>query len=211
METTNVIYMYTNKINGHKYIGQTIDFVQRHKQHIHGHHQDISPIDSAFIKYGEDAFDVQILEAVPHLKGQFLTNYLNALEIFYIEKYNTFKDTNHYNLTKGGDGGLGRKHSKESIQKIRKWQQNKTYELSTLHKLSKSNGNSTGFFRVSKMKDPTLRQGFRWVYKYRENSLRKRISRINFYDLKEAVISQGLNWEVIDENLANKTLKEVGM
>lgn len=33
----NCIYMYINKVNGKRYVGQAKDFVQRHKGHIRKH------------------------------------------------------------------------------------------------------------------------------------------------------------------------------
>ena len=54
------IYMYTNKINGMKYIGQTIcKLSKRHNEHIK---RDNSYIDMALRKYGEDNFTLEILE-----------------------------------------------------------------------------------------------------------------------------------------------------
>ena len=53
------IYMYTNKINGMKYVGQTIcKLSKRHNEHIK---RDNSYIDMALRKYGEDTFTLEIL------------------------------------------------------------------------------------------------------------------------------------------------------
>lgn len=89
------IYMYTNKINGMKYIGQTIcKLKKRHWEHLN---RDNSYIDRALRKYGEENFDLSILEDnINDIEK------LNELEIFYINKYDTFN--NGYNLTKGGCG-----------------------------------------------------------------------------------------------------------
>lgn len=89
-----IIYKITNKVNGKSYIGQTrytLEF--RWKQH--QHKRDNTYFHNAIRKYGVDKFDIKILEEC---------NYedLNSREIFYIAKYNTFKEG--YNLTIGGDG-----------------------------------------------------------------------------------------------------------
>lgn len=89
-----IIYKITNKVNGKSYIGQTrytLEF--RWRQHIHK--KDNTYFHNAIRKYGEDNFIKEILEECD-------VNYLNSREIFYIAKYNTFKEG--YNLTIGGDG-----------------------------------------------------------------------------------------------------------
>lgn len=88
------IYKITNKVNGKSYIGQTRYTVEfRWRQHIHK--KDNVYFHNAIHKYGIENFTVETLEEC---------NYedLNSREIFYIAKYNTFKDG--YNLTLGGDG-----------------------------------------------------------------------------------------------------------
>lgn len=89
-----IIYKVTNKVNGKSYIGQTrytLEF--RWRQHIHK--KDNSYFHNAIRKYGQENFILEILEECP-------VSILNEREIFYIAKYNTFKEG--YNLTIGGDG-----------------------------------------------------------------------------------------------------------
>lgn len=89
------IYMYTNKINGMKYIGQTIcRLSKRHNEHLK---RDNSYIDRALRKYGEDNFKLEIIEDNIEDRQQ-----LNEREIYWINFYNTFN--NGYNLTSGGSG-----------------------------------------------------------------------------------------------------------
>lgn len=88
------IYKITNKVNGKVYIGQTrytIEF--RWRQHLHK--KDHTYFHNAIRKYGTENFIVEILEEC---------NYedLNSREIYYISKFNSFK--NGYNSTIGGDG-----------------------------------------------------------------------------------------------------------
>lgn len=88
------IYKITNKVNGKSYIGQTrytIEF--RWRQHLHK--KDNTYFHNAIRKYGADNFIVEKLEEC-NIED------LNEREIYYIAKYNTFKDG--YNLTIGGDG-----------------------------------------------------------------------------------------------------------
>ena len=88
------IYKITNKVNGKSYIGQTRYTVEfRWRQHIHK--KDNVYFHNAIRKYGIDNFIVETLEECDYKD-------LNSREIFYIAKYNTFKEG--YNLTIGGDG-----------------------------------------------------------------------------------------------------------
>lgn len=90
------IYMYTNKINGKQYIGQTKrGLVVRHWQHMSQHD---SYIDRDIEKYGIENFDLEVLE-----DGIFDPSVLNEKEKYYIAKYDTFN--NGYNMTRGGDNG----------------------------------------------------------------------------------------------------------
>ena len=89
-----IIYKITNKVNNKSYIGQTrytIEF--RWKQH--QHKKDNTYFHNAIHKYGVENFSIEILEEC-NIED------LNQKEIFYIAKYDTFK--NGYNLTIGGDG-----------------------------------------------------------------------------------------------------------
>lgn len=53
------IYLYTNKINGKQYIGQTIQPIQvRHYNHLHQNNY----FDRALKKYGRSNFTLEILE-----------------------------------------------------------------------------------------------------------------------------------------------------
>ena len=67
-ESKNVIYCYTNKINGKRYVGQTVQKLKnRHCQHISAtkfkssHHDNFSPIHRAMRKYGIENFKLEIL------------------------------------------------------------------------------------------------------------------------------------------------------
>ena len=56
-----VIYLYINKINGKKYVGQAVDFKRRHYTHIHGKRG--LYIDNAIHKYGIENIKIVFLEA----------------------------------------------------------------------------------------------------------------------------------------------------
>lgn len=91
---TGCIYMYTNKLNNKKYIGQTIcKLNKRHHEHLY---RDDSYIDRALRKYGEENFILEVIE------DNIPKKMLNDKERYYIEKYDTYN--NGYNLTLGGGG-----------------------------------------------------------------------------------------------------------
>ena len=80
-----IIYSYTNRNTGKKYIGQTIHPEQRKRNHLH--EATVKGSDYYFHrsirKHGWDAFDYEVLEEGIEQKD------LNDRESFYIEKYNT--------------------------------------------------------------------------------------------------------------------------
>lgn len=135
-----VIYKYKNNINGKIYIGQTCNFTKRKKQHLRSsvNIYDDYLIHKAIRKYGIENFSIDILEYCQSKEE------LNEREMFYIELYKSFAKESGYNLTKGGAGMLGKRHSKEFIEKMRQKmignQNTKGRKLSDEHraKLSKA-------------------------------------------------------------------------
>lgn len=96
------IYKITNKINNHSYIGLSVDIEKRIADHFSKaiHPQKQEDVDKvlykAIRKYGVDNFHWEILELCKEEE-------LKDREIFYIAKYNTYRDRGHYNSTPGGD------------------------------------------------------------------------------------------------------------
>lgn len=95
-----IIYQAKNKINGKKYIGQTIrSFVQRKYEHIAASKNGCKNyFHSAIRKYGKENFEWTILEENVLNKKR-----LDEIEIFYIGYFDTLAP-NGYNLTIGGSG-----------------------------------------------------------------------------------------------------------
>lgn len=139
-ESKNVIYCYTNKINGKKYVGQTTNSLRvRNRQHIRestneGHgfkyhfHHDIR-------KYGIENFSLEIL----HIADKYS---LDLLEIYYIEKWNLLDRKYGYNTSSGGSNGntyAGK--TDEEMNVIRKkmsesqgWQKGENHPLYGTHR-----------------------------------------------------------------------------
>ena len=114
------------------------------------------------------------------------------------EIWNLVPMTNSEHLkihSRNEDNGMyGRKHRKN-----------------TLKLMSISQNNSTGFFRVNKI-TRNVKQGFVWAYMYYKKGEKHQtfISSVNLMKVKEKVIAKGLDWFVIDEDIAKSVCKEYG-
>lgn len=108
---TGIIYIIKNNLNNKVYIGQTITNIKtRFNQHcknstLKSRHYKIC---NAIKKYGKENFYIEVLES--NIK----IDKLDEREIYYIEKYNSFKKG--YNSTKGGDGRtINKEYDEEKI------------------------------------------------------------------------------------------------
>lgn len=112
------IYLIQNNINGKPYVGQAIKLRKRLLQHIN-HKEEDYPLYRAFHKYGIENFTFSILEELEVGDRNYndIKKDLDRLEIFYIDKFDSYR--NGYNQTLGGDGGvLGYKMTEEQRKKI---------------------------------------------------------------------------------------------
>ena len=215
------IYCYIDKKDNQiVYVGKdsNIDKNKRHRKHFSPSKYDVQPI-NRILQNNPDRYIYQILWEIDDCTD----NHLNQMEIFYIKKYDP-----QFNFTEGGDGISGFKHSEESRKKISEslkgkkpyemteeikkkisesLKGKKPYEMTeeTKKKMSKSR-NTTGFYKVSKEKRNTCKQGFIWVYTDQSKSTRKRLRSTNLLKLQEKVEAQGLPWEIVDEEKAKKSL-----
>ena len=101
-----LVYCYTNKYNGKKYVGITSRSIEEREQsHIYESKNKTNkcynaPFKRAIRKYGIDSFDREILNVVDTLEDAC------ELEKYYIEKYKSYykyKNSNGYNATIGGE------------------------------------------------------------------------------------------------------------
>lgn len=100
------IYKYTNKSNGHSYIGQTKNLQKR----FNGHKSESFnpkassywlPFHCAIRKYGMENFTYEVLEEIADGESQ---SFINEREKYFISYYKTLISENGYNITIGGDG-----------------------------------------------------------------------------------------------------------
>lgn len=141
------IYKWTHKETGKSYIGQSIqDPNRRRLEHIaHSRHSDKTyHFHNAIRKYGEDAFDWEVIAYATSIKQ------LNELEEFYINKYDSIK--NGYNLREGGSNKV---HSDESKKRMSEAQK-------AAHKRRKELGKDT-FVKTKKT------SGWKWSNEQKEN------------------------------------------
>ena len=106
MERLGIIYMLLNRKNAKAYIGKTIDFINRIRDHKRAKHD--FPIHCAIRKHKWESFEViKLFEEVSQ-------DVIDDLEIYCIAQYNTIAP-NGYNLKEGGDGGPIAESTKEKI------------------------------------------------------------------------------------------------
>lgn len=126
-QTKHYIYLYTNLINGHQYVGQTNNIERRKREH----HCDISApsrssyhslLARAMRKYGENNFSFEILNE------NLTQEEANLLEEYWEVHLNT-KAPNGYNIKDGGKEASITHFSKEEIGQIKQSLKNgQTYE-----------------------------------------------------------------------------------
>lgn len=113
------IYLITNKITGKQYVGLTTKDVDRRiSEHIIGK----TYIGRALRKYGIQSFNISVIDSAITI------DVLYEKEKYWI-KYYECKSPSGYNLTDGGEGGLGHIVSEEGKRKIGRANKGNKYRL----------------------------------------------------------------------------------
>ena len=89
------IYCYTNKLNGKRYVGQSINLEKRYYQHLYNITAPKPYFDYYLHLYGVDNFVYEVLEYCDK-------SIQNEREKYWIDYYDSYN--NGYNLTNGGSG-----------------------------------------------------------------------------------------------------------
>ncbi len=100
------IYCYTNKINGKKYVGQTVKTIAERAGKNGANYKTEWLFWRAIQKYGWDAFECKILETVEAESVKDLKKQLNLLEKHWIAFYHTYindSECHGYNADLGGN------------------------------------------------------------------------------------------------------------
>ena len=116
---TGIIYCHMCLVNGKKYVGQTdnpkMRFGGMETPHLKPYYAHMK---HAVTKHGASSFLTGIIESAPIHK-------LDAREKFWILKLDTINPDKGYNLTLGGDGLRGYRHTEESRLKMSKQRRGK--------------------------------------------------------------------------------------
>lgn len=108
------IYKITNLVNNKTYIGITNQgYLVRYGHHLYEAKSGSTfKVHRAFNKYGKENMKVEVLTTCQSAEEA------KEKEKEYIKEYKTRDDKFGYNMTDGGDGTFGRKHSEESRRKM---------------------------------------------------------------------------------------------
>ena len=119
-EYKNILYEAINTANGKRYIGITQRGIKvRQKRHIWTAHSGYGSVFGAAIrKYGAGRFEFKVLAVCPDFE------YAKLIEVAAIKQFRP-----EYNVTAGGDGAVGFKHSEEHKAKMALLQKGKQYAL----------------------------------------------------------------------------------
>lgn len=109
------IYIYTNKLNGHQYIGQTNNLQKRFNGHKSDSYNQNShsynyPLHIAIRKYGIENFSFEVIESGLSQEEA------DEKEKYWIKKKKTHISQGGYNITFGGDGHSIEKLSWEELK-----------------------------------------------------------------------------------------------
>lgn len=106
MKLEGIIYKYTSP-SGKVYIGQTIDEKGRKNKHRYDSQNPVTYFDRAKAKYGFDNFQYEVLFRLHSDNKKAIDIVLDAVERFFIKKYDSTNPDKGYNLTTGGGGTRG--------------------------------------------------------------------------------------------------------
>lgn len=118
-ENNRFIYIYTNKINGHQYIGQTNNLQNRFRGHKSdsfnpNSHSYNYPLHNAIRKYGLENFSFEVLES------NLTQEQANEREKYWIAEKKSHISYGGYNISFGGEGYLKEKRTWEELKNIGK-------------------------------------------------------------------------------------------
>ena len=105
-----VIYMLISP-SGRVYVGKSVRFGQRLGQHRRRSRKKKTFLYNAVRKHSWKKFTKLVLEIFPH---NVTVAEMSARERFFIKKYRSFDRRYGYNLTEGGEGAPGYRHTDEA-------------------------------------------------------------------------------------------------
>jgi len=145
------VYCLVNKINGHTYIGSSINIASRMKNYINNtflksKKNNNMPITKALLKYGQSNFSLLILE---YAKAEVLT----IRETFYIMTFLPY-----YNVLKQGYSSLGYKHTEETKKLLSELGKNRVHSNKTKALISRAlTGENNPFYNKNHSTESKVR------------------------------------------------------
>lgn len=179
------IYLISNKYNDHKYIGQTLQTIEKRW---YQHKLDIKkydyPLYRALKKYGSNSFQVDEIEKLESKNKNELSHLLDEKEIYWISYYDTYN--NGYNQTIGGQNNAPNKFPEKSVVEY-----NMQCALINVYPSLTAASDATGF-NISDISSCCLRKKVNRVqnriFRYMDSPLTQ--TEIDWYKLKYPQIYQ---------------------
>lgn len=145
------VYCLVNNVNGHCYIGSSINISSRMKNYLNNtflkaRQNNNMPIVKALLKYDQSSFSLWIVEYVA-------AEYLTERETFFI-----INVIPHYNVLKQGYSSLGYKHTEEIKKLLSKLAVNRVHSYKTKSLIARSlTGENNPFYRKSHSTESKIR------------------------------------------------------
>ncbi len=145
------VYCLINKVNGHAYVGSSINLASRmrnylNKSFLKSKPNANMPITKALLKYDHSNFSLLILEYVEKF-------FLTARETFYITHMLPY-----YNVLKEGYSSLGYKHTEETKKLLSELAKNRTHSDKTKGLISRAvTGENNPFYNKSHSLESKIR------------------------------------------------------
>lgn len=206
------IYKFTNKINNKVYIGQGKNLQVRIQGHLNSYKNENNNkyFHRSIRKYKIENFQVEILVQEKNL----LKPELDDLEIDFIRLYNSNNPKFGYNMTTGGEGSNGYKHTQEAKEKFSKIHKGKKHTQEAKEKIGKASS-SRKMSQETKKNVSKVHKGKivseETKQKLRDYNLGKKLTEETRKKMRNKIISQETRKKMSKshkENLGKKHTKE---
>ncbi len=125
MKYKGFIYLITNKVNGKRYVGQTMNREgikvrwYHHRYYLNRNKHSNKHLQDAWNKYGEENFEFEVLHELNFSNKDTLLEALNDLEVMYISIWHLLDVNYGYNIASGGSNGNA--FAGKSEEELKEW------------------------------------------------------------------------------------------